>query len=327
MQAIVITAPGAPEVLQLREVKSPEPVGNQIQVRVRATALNRADLLQRRGLYPAPPGVAADIPGLEFAGEVAAIGSAVTMWKPGDRVMGLLAGGGYAEQIITHERLAMPIPETLYFEQAAAIPEVFLTAYDALFSQLELKAGERLLIHAAASGVGTAAIQMAKLAGITTFGTTRTTSKLALLDELALDHPIDTSTTNFTDAIHSLTNKQGVDAILDLVGASVWQGNMKALARKGRMIIVGMVGGVKVEADLSTILRKRLTVTGTVLRARPIEEKISLTQQFQKHMLPHFDTGKLRPIIDTTIDWQKVPQAHQLMEENKNSGKIVLRVN
>lgn len=326
MKAAVIVDAGDSGHLEIQDIEEPQPSDDEILVRVRATALNRADLLQVRGRYPAPPGVRADVPGLEFAGEVEAVGSAVQLWKPGDRVMGLLGGGGYAEKIVVHERVALPIPEGLSFEEAAAIPEVFLTAYNAVFLQMGLQMGERLLIHAVASGVGTAALQLAKASGATVFGTSRTASKLDQISELGLDFPIDTTAQDFAEEVLANTNKQGVHVVLDLVGASLWQGNMRALANRGRMIIVGLVGGVKTEADLSMILRKRLTVVGTVLRARPLEEKIELSQAFRERALPLFLQGKLRPIVDEVYPLENVNEAFLKMAENRNAGKIILKV-
>lgn len=326
MKAIVITKPGDPDVLQLQEVPAPEPGVDELLVKVHATALNRADLLQRRGLYPPPPGVREDMLGLEFSGEVEVVGKKVTAFNPGDRVMGLLAGEGYAEKVVTHERMAMPIPENLCYEEAASIPEVFLTAYDALFSQLGLKLGERLLMHAVGSGVGTAALQLAKVAGATVFGTASSEAKLAKAKNLGLDFAINYKTQNFEEIVLAETQGMGVHAILDVIGAAHWDKNLACLATKGRMILVGLLGGTKVEANLATILRKRLRILGTVLRARPLEEKIALTQAFQEHVLPLFESGKIKPVIDQTFTLEQAAKAHAYMEANKNFGKIVLRV-
>ncbi|MFQ6112473.1 MAG: NAD(P)H-quinone oxidoreductase [bacterium] len=326
MKAIVITKPGDPDVLQLQEVPAPEPGVDELLVKVHATALNRADLLQRRGLYPPPPGVREDMLGLEFSGEVEVVGKKVTAFNPGDRVMGLLAGEGYAEKVVTHERMAMPIPENLCYEEAASIPEVFLTAYDALFSQLGLKLGERLLMHAVGSGVGTAALQLAKVAGATVFGTASSEAKLAKAKNLGLDFAINYKTQNFEEIVLAETQGMGVHAILDVIGAAYWDKNLACLATKGRMILVGLLGGTKVEANLATILRKRLRILGTVLRARPLEEKIALTQAFQEHVLPLFESGKIKPVIDQTFTLEQAAKAHAYMEANKNFGKIVLRV-
>lgn len=326
MKAVVITKPGGPEVLKLQEVEDPSPGSHEILVRVHATALNRADLLQRIGRYPPPPGVRADIPGLEFAGEVEFIGEKVERFKPGDRVMGLLPGGGYTEKIATHERMAMPIPNNLSFEEAASIPEVFMTAYDALFPQLQLKLGERLLVHAIGSGVGIAALQLAKIAGAVVFGTAGSSEKLKKAAHLNLDLGINYKTQDFEEILLNETRNQGVEAILDVVGASYWQKNLNCLAPKGRLILVGLLGGVNIPVDLSMILRKRLRIFGTVMRGRTLEEKMTLTQEFQKHVLPLFAVGKIKPVIDQIFPLDKAAEAHAYMHANKNFGKIVLKV-
>lgn len=326
MKAILITKPGEPSVLKLQEVEAPEPGFAEILVKVLATALNRADLLQRRGHYPPPPGVREDISGLEFAGEVEAVGKKVTVFQPGDRVMGLLSGEGYAEKVVTHERMAMLIPENLSYEQAASIPEVFMTAYDVLFVQVGLSLGERLLVHAIGSGVGIAALQLAKMAGATVFGTAGSEEKLARAKKLGLDVAINYRTQNFEEIVLTETQGQGVHAILDVVGADYWQRNLACLAPKGRMILVGLLSGAKVEANLATILRKRLRMLGTVLRARTLEEKMTLTRDFQTHVLPLFASGRIKPVIDRIFPLTGAAQAHAYMEANKNFGKIVLKV-
>lgn len=326
MKAIVITKPGDPTVLQLQEVEAPEPSFEEILVKVHATALNRADLLQRLGYYPPPSGVREDIPGLEFAGVVEAVGKKVALFQPAERVMGLVSGEGYAERVVTHERMAMPIPRNLSFEEATSIPEAFMTAYDALFLQLDISLGERLLIHAVGSGVGIAALQLAKTAGVTVLGTAGSDEKLAKARDLGLDLSINYKTQNFQEIILTETQGQGVHAILDVVGADYWERNLTCLAPKGRMILVGLLSGAKVEANLGTVLRKRLRVFGTVLRTRSLEEKIALTQAFQKHVLPLFALGKIKPVIDQTFPLAKAAEAHAYMEGNKNFGKIVLNV-
>jgi NADPH:quinone reductase len=272
MKAIVITGTGGPEVLKIREIPTPEPRGDQVRVRVRACGLNRADLLQARGMYPAPAGAPADIPGLEYAGEIDAIGpDVVGPLKPGDRVFGIVGGGGQAEFVLTHERMAVTIPLNLDFVQGAAIPEAFITAHDALLTQGRLAPGESVLIHAAASGVGTAAVQVAHAMGCQVLGTTRTASKLERLKALGLDVGIDTSRDSFAEIALSETQGRGVNVVIDLVGASVLAGNLAALVTRGRLILVGLLGGTDGPLDLSRMLHKRITIVGTTLRARPIE--------------------------------------------------------
>lgn len=324
MKAIIITKPGAPSVIQLMDVPEPSPSTEELLVKVHAAGVNRADLLQRKGHYPPPPGVRDDIPGLEFAGVVEAIGSAVTAFKSGDRVMGLLPGAGYAEKITIHEKMTMPIPDNLSFEQAAAIPEVFMTAYDALFVQLGLNPDERLLIHAVGSGVGTAALQLAKTVRATVFGTAGSEEKLGKAKELGLDIGINYKTQDFREIVARETDGQGVHAILDTIGASYWERNLASLAPKGRMLLVGLLGGRTVEVNLGDILTKRLRIIGTALRSRPLEEKINLTQAFAKQVMPSFESDKIKPIIDRTFSLANAAEAHVYMEGNKNFGKIVL---
>jgi len=326
MKAIVITKSGDPGVLQLRDVEEPKPSQDEILVKVQATALNRADLLQRHGHYPPPPGTREDIPGLEFAGTTEWVGEKVTSFNPGDRVMGLLPGEGYAEKIVIHERMAIPIPANLNFDEAAAIPEAFLTAYDALFSQLELKSDERLLVHAIGSGVGIAALQLAKNAGAIVFGTAGSEDKLAKARDLGLNFGINYKHQDFREKVLAKTNGLGVNTILDTVGSPYWEKNLACLATKGRMIIIGLMGGAKVEANLGILLKKRLRIMGSVLRTRLLEEKIALTKTFVKTALPLFESGKLQPIIDRTFLLEEAAEAHAYMEKNKNFGKIVLRI-
>ena len=326
MKAIVITGTGGPEVLQVREVPAPEPWGDQVRIRVRACGLNRADLLQARGMYPAPPGAPADIPGLEYAGEIDAIGpDVVGPLKPGDRVFGIVAGGGQAEFVLTHERLAVKIPPNLDFVQAAAIPEAFITAHDALLTQGRLAPGESVLIHAAASGVGTAAVQIAHAMGCQVVGTTRTASKLERLKALGLDLGIDTSRENFAEIAQSETKGRGVDVVIDLVGASVLAGNLTALATRGRLVLVGLLGGTNGSLDLNRMLHKRITIVGTTLRARPIDEKIAATSRFADAVCPWLERELVRPVVDSVFPFDEFHRAQQRVESNEVFGKVVLR--
>jgi putative PIG3 family NAD(P)H quinone oxidoreductase len=316
---------GGPEILEIGETTRPEPSRNEIRVRVAASALNRADVSQRLGRYPAPQGFPQHIPGLEFAGSVDSVDPAVTIFKPGDRVMGITGGGAHAEYLVVHEREAMPIPEVLTFEEAAAVPEVFLTAYDAVIEQMRAAAGESLLIHAAGSGVGTAAIQVAAVSGIRTIGTSRSPEKLEKARSLGLSDSVVAKGDDWPSRIRELTLAHGVDAILDLVGGAYLAGNLESLAVKGRMISVGLTAGARAELDMSVVMRKRLTIIGTVLRSRPIEEKIALNQRFISRMLPLFQRGRLKPVVDSVHDFAGIRAAHTLMESNRTFGKIVLR--
>jgi NADPH2:quinone reductase len=325
MKAIVITRPGGPEVLEMQEKPTPAPGVGQIRVRVHASALNRADLMQREGNYPVPPGVPADIIGMEYAGEVDSIGPAATLWKTGDRVMGIVGGGAHAEFLCVHEREAIPVPRGLTWEEAAAIPEAFLTAYDALFRQLDLQMGETVLIHAIGSGVGTAGLQVARAGAATVVGTSRSAPKLQRAKELGLDLAIDASSGNWVEKVNTAIGGEKIHAILDLVGGAYLEGNLRVLALRGRMIVVGLTSGSRAELDMGTILRKRLLMIGTMLRSRPLEEKIALARDVSEHLIPLFDAGKLKPVVDRVLPFGKIRAAHELMHSNETFGKIVLR--
>jgi NADPH:quinone reductase len=323
MKAVVITRPGGPEVLELQERPLPEPGPGEIRVRVRASALNRADLLQRHGHYPAPPGAPQDIPGLEYAGEVDAVGEGAGLWGVGNRVMGIVGGGGHAEYVVVHEREAVRVPHNLSWEEAAAVPEVFFTAHDALFRQLDLAVGERLLIHAVGSGVGTAALQLARAAGATTLGTSRTPAKLARATDLGLDVAIDASAVDWIEAVEN-ASEGGVHAVLDLVGGGYFVGNLRVLSVGGRMVVVGLVSGSAVELDLGTLMRKRIHLVGTVLRSRPLEEKVVLAREFSKSVLPLLASGRVHPVVDEVYPISESATAHRRMESNASFGKLVL---
>ena len=324
MKAVVNTGAGGSEVLEIQERADPVPGPLQVRVRVRASALNRADISQRLGRYPAPPGSPPDIPGLEYSGEIDAIGPAVTLWNIGDRVMGIVGGGAHAELLVAHEGEVMPVPSGLGMEQAAAIPEVFLTAYDAIFEQLQMSAGETLLIHAAGSGVGTAAVQMARVAGIKTIGTSRSAEKLERAEKLGLDHAIVATGSDWPEKVLALTGGAGVTGVLDLVGAVYLQGNLECMAPKGRMISVGLTGGASATLDMRMVMRKRLTIIGTVLRSRGPDEKIPLIQDFSAGMLPLFDDHQLMPVVDSVFSFDDIRAAHERLESNDTFGKLVL---
>ena len=325
MKAIVITRAGGPEVLEMLEKPRPEPGVGQIRVRVRASALNRADILQRQGNYPVPAGVPADISGMEYAGEVDALGAATTLWKVGDRVMGIVGGGGHAEYVAVHEREAIPIPRSMPWEEAAAIPEVFITACDALFTRVELRVGETLLIHAVGSGVGTAALQLAGAAGARVIGTARSAGKLEQARKLGLDVGIDSSRGDWAAQVEAAIGAERVDAVLDLAGGSYLEGNLRVLGSRGRIVVVGLTAGAAAPLNMGVLLRKRLTIVGTVLRARPLEEKIALARDFAVRVVPLFEAGRIKPVVDRIFSFAEVRTAHELMESNATFGKIVLR--
>ena len=324
MRALVITTPGGPEVLAIQERPVPQPGPGEIRVRVFASALNRADLLQRRGAYPAPPGAPADVPGLEYAGEVDAMGEGAGLWAVGNRVMGIVGGGGHAEYVEVHEREAIRVPQHLTSEEAAAIPEAFLTAYDALFRQLDLTMGERLLVHAVGSGVGTAALQLAGAAGATVIGTSRTADKLRRAQALGLEIGVDTSREDLAEAVNQATYGSGVHAVLDLVGGKLLEASLRVVALRGRVVVVGTTGGAKVEVDLGLLLRRRIHLFGTVLRTRPLEEKIALAREFSNAVLPLISSGRIKPVVDSVFPFEEVRRAHERMEDNASFGKIVL---
>lgn len=328
MRAVVITEPGRANVLAVRDVPEPAaPGGDELLVRVRAAGINRADIHQREGNYPAPPGVPRDIPGLEFAGEVVAAGPGALRFKAGQRVMGITAGGAQAELLLVPEGTVAEVPESLDWAQAAALPEVFITAHDALFTQLGLEVGETVLIHSAASGVGTAAVQLAHAAGCLTFGTSRTAAKLERVRGLGLDEAIGVPAGNvrhFAEAILDATTGHGVNAILDLVGAPYFEANLAALATRGRMICVGITGGATASVDLRMVMGKRLRIIGTVLRARPAPEKAAAVTRFASHVLPLVRCGILKPVVDSTFKLEEVAAAHRRIESNETFGKVVL---
>jgi NADPH2:quinone reductase len=320
MRAVVIREPGGPGVLELREVARPEPGPGEVRVRVSASGLNRADLLQRRGAYPAPPGWPADIPGLEFAGTVEALGEGAEAqaFRIGDRVMGIVGGGGCAEAIVTHARELVPVPANLSLGDAGAVPEVFTTAFDALFLQMEL------LVHAVGSGVGTAALQLARAAGARVIGTSRTAAKLARAKELGLDEAVHVEDAGWPARVLELTGGRGADVILDLVGGPYLEGSQKALAHRGRMIVVGVTGGGKAELDLRALLTKRASITGTVLRSRSREEKIEVARAFTERVVPLLASGAVRPVVDQVYRPEQVAEAHARLEADDTFGKLLL---
>ncbi len=324
MRAVVITKPGGPEVLEIQDVETPEPVGDQVRVRVRAAGLNRADLSQRMGMYPAPADAPADIPGMEFAGEIDAVGPLVRMYKKGQRVMGIIGGGSQAEYVLVHEGLLVIIPENLDFVQAAAIPEVFMTAHDALFTQANLQMGERVLIHAAGSGVGTAAIQLAHATGATTFGTSRTPDKLERAKPLGLD--VGLSDKDFANEIKQRTNSEGVHVVLDFIGAAYMEQNLDALTIWGRMVFLATLGGTQANVNLGLLMSKRIQIRGCTLRTRTLEEKLGVTRRFSTQVVPLFANGKVKPIVEQVYAVQEIGEAHKAMAANKNFGKLIVKI-
>lgn len=325
MRAVLVRSPGGPEELTLGEWPRPSPGEQELLVKVGASALNRADILQRQGKYP-PPAGESPVLGLEMAGTVVATGSQVSSWKVGDRVCGLLAGGGYAEYAVLHEKMALPVPEDWSLESAAAVPEVFLTAYQALRWLANLEEEEWVLLHAGASGVGTAAIQLAREMGATVL-VTASAAKHARCRELGAACTIDYSSTDFKRAVLEFTGDRGVDVVVDVIGASYFQRNLDILRTDGRLVILALMGGVQPDnLNLGPILRKRLRVVGSTLRNRSLDYKIALTQELRSFAMPRFRKGALQAVVDRVFPWQEVAAAHRYMEANRNQGKIVLRV-
>lgn len=326
MRAVVMREPGGPDVLEIGRVPKPDCGEEELLVRIRATALNRADLMQREGNYPPPEG-ASPVLGLEMAGTVERAGRACPTWSPGDRVCGLLPGGGYAEYAAIHRDLAIPLPHSMSFEDGAAIPEAFLTAFQALHWYGKVKAGRNVLIHAGASGVGTAAIQLARAAGAAVYVTASAGKHDACL-ELGAREAVDYRAEDFADRIARTTNGRGVDVIVDFIGAPYFERNVASLALDGRLILLATLGGSRIEAvNLRALFSRRASVFASTLRSRELDYKIRLTRDFASLALPLFEAGTLRSVIDRVMPWEEAAAAHRIMGDNRNIGKIVLQVN
>ena len=327
MRAAVITRPGGPEVLEIRDVPRPLPREGEVLVKVEASALNRADLLQRLGRYPAPPGAPSNIPGLEIAGTVFEAGDAVTSWRPGDRVFGIVGGGGNAEFCISHEHELTRIPSHLSWEAAAAVPEAFITAHDALVTLGGMRRGEHVLVHAAGSGVGLAAVQLIRAFGGISIGTARSEDKLQRAREFGLMHAITIAAdpSAMLEPIARLTSARGVDVVIELVGGPYLVADVDACAPLGRIVLVGLLAGRSATLDLGTILRRRISIRGTVLRSRPSIEKAEATSAFARDVLPLLERDEVRPVIDTVVPLDEIREAHLRLESNATFGKVVLR--
>lgn len=323
MRAIAISKPGGPEVLTLVDRPAPEPSRGEVRVRVRGTAVNRADLLQRMGMYPAPADAPPDIPGLEVAGEVDAVGPGVERLAVGDRVFGLVGGGGYAEAIVSHERALAKIPAGMSFEDAAAVPEAFITAHDAIVTQAGLRSGESLVVHAVGSGVGTAAAQLGRALGAQVIGTARTKDKLDRALELGMDHGIVVEGGRFADGVRAVA-PDGAAVVLELVGGGYVSEDLRCVQTLGRIVLVGLLAGAKAELELGLVLRKRVRILGTVLRARPLEEKIAAVRAFETQVVPLLARGIVKPVVDCVMPLADAARAHERMASNAGFGKIVL---
>lgn len=326
MRAVVIPKYGDADVLELREIADPEPGPDQVLVEVVASAMNRADLLQRAGQYPAPgPKPLFEIPGLEFSGRVGSVGSQVERWSIGDEVMGIVSGGAMAEKVVTHERMLQSVPEDIDLADAAAIPEVFMTAHDALVTQGGLTSGGRALVHAGGSGVGTASIQIVKAIGAQV-AVTCSRNKVDPCRELGADLVVDYNEQDFVEEIALWTQDQGVDVVLDVIGGDYLAKNLQCLKIQGRIIQVGAMGGPVASFALGALLPKRASLIGTVLRSRPIEQKIEANQRFVTELLPRFEDGSLKPVIDSRYQLADIAAAHTYMETNANIGKILIDI-
>ncbi|MCP5056549.1 MAG: NAD(P)H-quinone oxidoreductase [bacterium] len=325
MRAVIVDNPGKESTLRIGEVPAPELGAGDVRIRVAAFAINRGDLLQRMGMYPPPPG-ASEIMGLECAGRVAEVGSEVTGWKPGDRVMALLAGGGYAEEVVAPAACLLPVPEPLELTAAAATPEVFLTVHQNVFQHAELTEGEWLLAHGGASGIGTTAIQLAKEAGAKVIVTAGSEEKCARCRELGADVAVNYKQASFAEAVREATGGRGVDVVLDHIGADYLADNLASLAVDGRLVMIGLMSGARTEINLGVVVGKRLRIQGSTLRARSLAEKGALIASFQERFGAALDAGRVAPVVDRVLPMAEIEQAHKLMQESGHFGKIVLEV-
>ena len=327
MRAVVITRPGGPDVLDLRDVPRPAPREREVLVRVHATALNRADILQREGRYPAPKGAAPDIPGLELAGEVAEVGPDASRWTVGDRVFGIIGGGGYAEYATIHESELAAVPKGMSWEDAAAVPEAFITAHDALITQAQLRRGESVLVHAVGSGVGLAIVQLVNAFGGACFGTARGPEKIDRARRLGLrDGAVIADPAAVPAHVMRWTGDRGADVILDLVGGGYATANVECAAPRGRIVVIGLLAGRSATLNLGAILSKRLILRGTVMRSRPADEKAAATAAFERDVIPLLESRSVEPVVDRIFPIEQIRDAHALMESNETFGKIVIRV-
>ena len=324
MKAITLSDFGGPEMMRFTEVETPAPGDNQVLIRVKATSVNRPDIIQRQGNYPAPPGDS-EILGLEVAGIVEAIGENVTRYAPGDSVVSLVGGGGYAEYALALESHTMPIPESISFEQAACICETYITAYLNLFMIAELQGKQSVLIHGGGGGVATAAIQLCKaLTPDTEIFVTASPTKIERVKQQGADHVIDYQTQDFAAEVKRISEKRGVDVILDHIGAKYLDSNLKSLAVGGCIMLIGVMGGIKAEINLAMIMVKRQRIIGSVLRSRPVDEKAFIIKQFEQTVMPLFACGKISPLVHATFPLSEAAQAHNLMEQGGHFGKIIL---
>jgi NADPH:quinone reductase len=326
MKAIVITAPGGPEVLQVKERPMPLPEQGEVLIKVIAAGVNRPDVAQRKGHYPPPKGASPDIPGLEVAGIVEALGQDCTTTKPGDKVCALVSGGGYADYCTVPEGQCLPIPDNISFEEAASLPETFFTVWSNVFDRGQLKPGQKLLVHGGSSGIGVAAIQLAKAWGATVYVTAGTDEKCSYCEKLGAEKAINYKSQNFKEEIKRITSSQGVDVILDMIGGDYTPDNLECLAEEGRLVLINVMRGDETKVKLSLVMRKRLTITGSTLRARDTAFKSSVAKKIKEHVWPWLEAGVVKPVVYKTFPLEKAADAHRLMESSTHIGKIVLLV-
>jgi len=325
MKVITITRPGGPEVLQITERPTPTCAANEVLIKVMAAGINRPDVAQRKGNYPPPAGAPQDIPGLEIAGVITNLGADVTRWQVGDKVCALVIGGGYAEYCSAPEGQCLPIPQNLSFTEAASLPETFFTVWSNVFDRGRLQPGETLLVHGGSSGIGVAAIQMATALGSKVYVTAGSDEKCNFCEELGAAKAINYKQENFSEAIAKLTDGNGVDVILDMIGGDYTSPNIKSLANDGRLVFINTMRGKNAEIDLTEVMRKRICITGSMLRPRDVAFKGDIAQNLQKHIWPLLASGKIKPVIYQIFPAAKAAQAHQLMESSAHMGKIVLQ--
>ncbi|WDF56527.1 NAD(P)H-quinone oxidoreductase [Mucilaginibacter sp. KACC 22063] len=324
MKAVVITQPGGPEVLQVQDRPQPKPGANEVLIRVAAAGVNRPDVFQRKGNYPAPAGVPTDIPGMDIAGTVVEAGANVTRWQVGDKVCALVGGGGYAEYCVAPEGQCLPVPDNVSMIEAASLPETFFTVWTNVFDRGQLQPGESLLVHGGSSGIGVAAIQIAKAMGSKVYVTAGSDEKCAFCENLGADTAINYNKHNFKELIMNLTDGKGVNVILDMIGGDYTPDNLHCLAEEGRLVQINAVKGNTVQVDIALVMRKRLTITGSTLRSRDTFFKAAIAQNLEKHVWPLLASGMIQPVIYETFAAEQVAKAHELMESSRHMGKIML---
>jgi NADPH2:quinone reductase len=324
MKAVVITQAGAPDVLQIQERPKPKPAAGEVLIKVSAAGINRPDVFQRRGNYPPPPNAPQDIPGLEIAGTITEVGTYVTRWQIGDKVCALVVGGGYAEYCVAPEGQCLPVPENLTMVETASLPETYFTVWSNVFDRGALQPGQSLLVHGGSSGIGVAAIQIARAMGCTVYVTAGSDDKCVFCEHLGADKAINYKTQNFKDEIKKLTDGKGVNVILDMIGGNYTPDNLQSLADEGHLVMINAMQGKDVQVDLSLVMRKRLNITGSMLRSREIEFKAAIARSLEKHVWPLLISHQIKPVIDQVFPASEAAKAHELMEESSHMGKIVL---